>query len=435
MGIAARGRCAGNLTKSATSVEAWNVVPARPIVRSLSVLALLGTLASPGSGQPPAAVRTHDYSRFSDGPRRVPRPRGASLKRAQALGLGSREMAKKLLHAPPEPRWVRAARGRVPAALHWPVDGGRFGRGFGYVRRRRPDLRHDGLDIVAPEQTVIRAVADGIVAYSDNSIRGFGNCLMIIHPNGWVSVYAHNYRNTVQPGWRVTRGERIGFVGHTGIARGPHLHFELRVDGHPVDPAPLFRQVPRKGDRFFDPHARPDASVAVEETRALEQEALASFPHELGTVGLARHVMAAPTDDSVLEALDLRYFRNLLWPAKGGELTRGFEPGGHRGLDIAAETGTAVRAAADGVVLYAGEGLDGVGAAVVMLHRNGWTTLYGGNRELHVKAGQRVLRGEWIAEIGPDPDGEAPHLHFELHEEGALRDPAPLLVQVPSGSE
>lgn len=396
--------------------------------------ALLLALAVSGAAQPPAAVRTHDYSRFSDGPKRVPRPRGASLRRAEALDLGTRDAAKHLLHDAPEPRWVRAARGRPPSTLHWPVDDGRFGRGFGYVRRSRPDLRHDGLDIVAPEKTEIRAVADGIVAYSDNGLRGFGNCLLIVHPNGWVSVYAHNYRNTVQAGWRVTRGERIGFVGRTGIARGPHLHFELRVDGRPVNPAPLFRRIPNRGDRMFDPSSRPEPSAALEEAEAQQQEALASLPHELGTVELARHVMAEPVAEEVREPLDLRWFRNLLWPLKGGELGRGFEPEGHRGIDMPAERGAPVRAAADGVVLFAGEGLSGLGEAVLLLHKNGWVTLYGGNGALHVEPGDRVLRGEWIAEVGARGRDEKPHLHFELHDEGALRDPAPLLMQVPDGA-
>lgn len=408
-------------------------VTRRPLLALVVAAATTPLLAwpGPGAGQAPAAVRTHDYSKFSDGPRRVPEPRGASLRRAEALGLGTREVAKHLLHEAPEPKWVRAARGSAPATLHWPVEDGRYGRGFGYVRKTRSDLRHDGLDIVAPEESVIRAVADGIVAYSDNGLRGFGNCLLIVHPNGWVSVYAHNHRNTVQAGWRVTRGERIGFVGHTGIARGNHLHFELRVDGRAVDPAPMFRDIPNKGDRWFDPDDRPDPSAAVDRADAEQQRALARLPHDLGAVALARALRKDPVEPDVLEPLDLRTFSNVLWPAKGGELVRGFEADGHRGLDVAAEPGTAVRAAADGIVVFAGEGLEGMGRTVVLLHKNGWVTVYGGNRAAHVAPGERVKRGEWIAEVGATAAAEGPHLHFELHEAGAVRDPEPLLVQVP----
>ena len=136
---------------------------------------------------PPARTRRHDYSRFSDGPRRVPAPRGASATRAAALGLGTKMAASRLFHGRPDPRWVEAAGGSMPEHLQWPVELGRFGRGFGFVRVTRPDLRHDGVDIVADEGSTIRAVADGIVAYSDNGVRGFGNLVLIVHPNGWVS--------------------------------------------------------------------------------------------------------------------------------------------------------------------------------------------------------------------------------------------------------
>ena len=169
----------------------------------------------------------YDYSRFSDGPRAVPAPRGASLVRSLSLGLGTREVASRLLHQPPSEPWRLAAgwRGEPVDRLLWPVDDGRYVRGFGYVRTTRPDLRHDGVDVSAPIGSIVRAAADGIVAYSDNGIRGLGNCVILVHPNGWVSLYGHNSRTTVQPRWRVRRGERIALVGNTGISRGPLVHF------------------------------------------------------------------------------------------------------------------------------------------------------------------------------------------------------------------
>jgi murein DD-endopeptidase MepM/ murein hydrolase activator NlpD len=203
--------------------------------------------------------------RWSDGPRDVPRPRGASAERARALGLGTRETATHLLTRPPEARWVAAARGRKGRPLLWPVDGARFGRGFGFVRRERTDLPHRGIDVAGAPGAPVRAVGDGIVAYSDNGVRGFGNCVMIVHPDGLVSLYAHLARATVQAGWRVTRGERIGLVGATGIARGPHLHFELREQGRVVDPEPRFAAIPGRPPRGPGrvPAARPTAPAAV----------------------------------------------------------------------------------------------------------------------------------------------------------------------------
>lgn len=210
-----------------------------------------------GASSPPAAApgntvparRTYDYSRFSDGPRRVPTPRGASMIRARTLGLGTREAANILLTRAPEARWVRASRGRTPRTLLWPVAGGRFGRGFGFTRRERHELPHNGVDIGADRNAPIRAVADGIVAYSDNGLRGYGNCVILVHSNGWVSLYAHNTRTTVQPGYRVRRGERIALLGSTGIARGPHLHFELRDNGRLRNPMPLFVGRPGRAAR------------------------------------------------------------------------------------------------------------------------------------------------------------------------------------------
>ena len=362
--------------------------------------------------------RRWDYSRFSDGPRRVPTPRGASLERARALGLGTRRAASRLLAAPPHPRWVSAARGTVTDELEWPVEGGRFGRGFGFTRRERRNLRHEGIDIVAPEGAVVRAVADGIVAYSDNGIRGFGNCVILVHPNGLVSLYAHNARNTVQAGWRVVAGERIGFVGSTGISRGPHLHFELRRRGRPIDPATMLERPARHATAASpEPAAAPEAATAA----------------EAGTeahLALARTVLAGDIDGALLERTGRR-FSSLLWPVKGGGVARAYEPRRHRGIDIAAEKGTPVRAAADGLVVYVGDALAGLGRSIVLLHRSGQVTVYGSNQNVAVEAGRTVRRGEWIAEVGDSGASEGPHLHFELHESGALRDPSPLLVHVP----
>jgi lipoprotein NlpD len=132
-----------------------------------------------------------------------------------------------------------------------------------------------------------------------------------------------------------------------------------------------------------------------------------------------------------LEHLDARLFSNLLWPVRGGRDTRPFHRRRHGGLDIEAELGSAVRAAADGRVVYAGKGLPGLGRSIVLLHKSGWVTVYGSNRELHVRAGDEVRRGEWIAEVGRSGSTGDAHLHFELREGGDRRDPSPLLVQVP----
>lgn len=88
------------------------------------------------------------------------------------------------------------------------------------------------------------AVSAGLVAYADNGVSGYGNLLAIVHPDGTVATYAHCKAIYVFPGQLVERGQRVADVGHTGIARGSHLHFEYRRRGRPRDPLRLFVDAP-----------------------------------------------------------------------------------------------------------------------------------------------------------------------------------------------
>lgn len=185
-------------------------------------------------------IRKGPYKGHCQGPRRVPRPHGPAARLAEELGLGSTRVAGYLLRRPPKEKWL--AHAGEPTDEHdllWPVEDGKLWRGFGRVRRNSRKL-HKGVDIGSPEGTRMRAVADGLVAYSDNGVRGYGNMILIIHPNATVSLHAHCRAAYVFPGQKVTRGQIIGEVGHTGIARGPHLHYEWRVRGRPRDPLPHF---------------------------------------------------------------------------------------------------------------------------------------------------------------------------------------------------
>lgn len=179
--------------------------------------------------------------RFCDGPRRVPAPSGEAAKRAEALGLGTLRVAGQILREGPDRRWVEAAGSAARTGKLWPVPEGRFGRGFGYVRRKKLRQKlHKGIDIVAPAGTPIRAAAPAIVGYADNRVRGYGNLLILIHPDGSSTFHAHCQQIFVFPGQRVRPGEVVGEVGATGLAMGPHLHFEVHREGDPVDPVPRF---------------------------------------------------------------------------------------------------------------------------------------------------------------------------------------------------
>lgn len=96
---------------------------------------------------------------------------------------------------------------------------------------------HDGIDIPAPSGTPIVAVDTGVVIYSDNGIRGYGNMIVIAHGDDIFTVYAHNRKNKVDKGERVDKGQKIAEVGNTGRSTGPHLHFEIRVKNKVRNPA------------------------------------------------------------------------------------------------------------------------------------------------------------------------------------------------------
>jgi len=116
----------------------------------------------------------------------------------------------------------------------WPVPNHyRVSSHFGPRGRRH----HDGIDIPARSGTPIVASDHGVVVYSDNKIRGYGNLIVISHGKDTYTVYAHNKKNIVSKGERVKRGQVIGQVGNTGRSTGPHLHFEIRMKNKKRNPA------------------------------------------------------------------------------------------------------------------------------------------------------------------------------------------------------
>jgi len=111
-----------------------------------------------------------------------------------------------------------------------------------FGNRRHPISRrmehHDGIDIRAPRGTHIVAADGGTVILSGRH-GGYGITVIIDHGGGLHTLYAHNSRNLVSVGDVVSRGQVVAHVGSTGVSTGNHLHFEVRVDGRPVNPAPF----------------------------------------------------------------------------------------------------------------------------------------------------------------------------------------------------
>ncbi len=125
-----------------------------------------------------------------------------------------------------------AARGEP---LAWPAPGVLIS-GFGERERDR----HDGIDLACPEGTPVRAADDGVVLFSGEQ-KGYGKLVLVAHDRDLVTVYAHNARNLVSAGDKVSRGDEIARVGRSGNATGPHLHFEVRIGTRPRDPLGFLR--------------------------------------------------------------------------------------------------------------------------------------------------------------------------------------------------
>ena len=123
--------------------------------------------------------------------------------------------------------------------LRTPLDGARLTSGFGM--RRHPVLgftrQHAGVDFAAPTGTPVVAAADGVVS-SMRVEGGYGRIVRLRHAGGMETRYAHlvRFASGLTPGVRVRQGDVIGMVGRSGVATGPHLHYEVRVKGRRVDP-------------------------------------------------------------------------------------------------------------------------------------------------------------------------------------------------------
>lgn len=129
------------------------------------------------------------------------------------------------------------------AYLTSPVEFSRVSSGF--AMRLHPIHKtwraHLGTDFAAPTGTAVRTVGDGVVDFAGVQ-NGYGNVIYVKHRNQHVTVYAHLSRIDVKKGQAVDQGQKIGAVGATGWATGPHLHFEFRVNGEHRDPMTIARE-------------------------------------------------------------------------------------------------------------------------------------------------------------------------------------------------
>ena len=154
------------------------------------------------------------------------------LAEVEALATESAALAQAIRAAQDQAGTGGSAGSGIPSAAGfiWPVDGPVVS-GFGM----RWGRMHEGIDITASTGTPIRAAASGTVIWSAWR-GGYGNCVVIDHGNGLATLYAHASALIATVGQSVAQGDTVALVGSTGNSSGPHLHFEVRVNGVAVDP-------------------------------------------------------------------------------------------------------------------------------------------------------------------------------------------------------
>ncbi len=115
----------------------------------------------------------------------------------------------------------------------WPARGAVIANFGGNIDGKRSD----GIAISVPSGTPIKAAENGVVIYAGNQLRSYGNLLLVRHPSGYVTAYAHNEKLLVNVSDEVKRGQKIALVGKSGSVEVPQLHFEIRRGDKPVNPA------------------------------------------------------------------------------------------------------------------------------------------------------------------------------------------------------
>ncbi|RLD67560.1 MAG: M23 family peptidase [Bacteroidetes bacterium] len=142
----------------------------------------------------------------------------------------------------------------------------RIASGFGY--RIHPIYKtwrmHTGIDFTAPIGTPLYATGDGVIERIKGKMSGYGKVVIIDHGYGYESLYAHMSKIIVRPGEKVKRGQVIGYVGNTGRSTGPHVHYEIKKNGVPVNPVHFFYQdlTPEEYEKVIEISSRPNQSMS-----------------------------------------------------------------------------------------------------------------------------------------------------------------------------
>lgn len=141
------------------------------------------------------------------------------------------------------------ARAADQRAIVFPIIAPRLSSQFGTRVHpiRKFSSKHQGVDLAAPANSHVRAILEGRVVFA-GPYAGYGNLVTIDHGKGFASLYGHLGEITVEVGQRLPAGTLIGRVGSSGMATGPHLHFEWRKDGKALDPLKVFPSLAEVSD-------------------------------------------------------------------------------------------------------------------------------------------------------------------------------------------
>ena len=190
-------------SKTAAAAPVTQPVAAAP-VQQVAAVAAPATTRMAAAGGPPQSARL--ASATTNVTEEKPVVEQASIKPSEATG------------ALPTFRWP--VRGKVITSYGAKTNG----------------KSNDGINLAVPEGTPVKAAEDGVVAYSGNELKGYGNLVLVRHSNGYVTAYAHASELLVKRGDTIKRGEIIAKSGRSGEVGSPQLHFEIRKGSSPVDP-------------------------------------------------------------------------------------------------------------------------------------------------------------------------------------------------------
>jgi murein DD-endopeptidase MepM/ murein hydrolase activator NlpD len=151
----------------------------------------------------------------------------ASVEPAQKVRMATETKEIEQAHSP-----VKTEATNALPTFRWPVRG----RVIASYGAKTNGKQNDGINVAVPEGTPVKAAEDGVVAYSGNELKGYGNLILVRHANGYVTAYAHASELMVKRGDTIKRGQIIAKSGQTGEVGSPQLHFEIRKGSSPVDP-------------------------------------------------------------------------------------------------------------------------------------------------------------------------------------------------------